>query len=103
MTSPLSPRHLKIQTPRFPVAWRSLYKAVHTPQELSNFCCLPAGAGETPDWISRSEKTQNEFNLFLPQFQKLRHKTYLNQITGDELVLYAEMLRGRGPCCEDSC
>jgi len=46
--------------------------------------------------ISRSEKTQNEFNLFLPQFQKLCRKTYLDQITGDDLLLYAGMLRSEG-------
>jgi integrase/recombinase XerD len=46
--------------------------------------------------ISRSQRTQNEFNLFLPQFHDLCRKTFLDQITGDDLLLYAAMLREQG-------
>jgi integrase/recombinase XerD len=43
--------------------------------------------------ISRSQRTQNEFNLFLPQFQSLCSKVYLDQITADDLLVYAAWLR----------
>jgi site-specific recombinase XerD len=46
--------------------------------------------------ISRSQRTQNEFNLFLPQFHDLCRKVFLDQITGDDLLLYAAMLREEG-------
>ena len=36
--------------------------------------------------ISRSQRTQNEFNLFLPQFHDLCRKVFLDQITGDDLM-----------------
>lgn len=46
--------------------------------------------------ISRSERTKNEFNLFLPQFRSLCNKVYLHEITADDLLLYAEWVRQQG-------
>lgn len=46
--------------------------------------------------ISRSERTKNEFNLFLPQFRTLCSKVYLHEITADDLLLYAEWVRQQG-------
>lgn len=46
--------------------------------------------------ISRSERTKNEFNLFLPQFRSLCHKVYLNEITADDLLVYAAWLEEGG-------
>jgi integrase/recombinase XerD len=46
--------------------------------------------------ISRSPKTQNEFNLFLLQFQDLCSKVFLEEINGDDLLLYAATLRDQG-------
>lgn len=46
--------------------------------------------------ISRSERTRNEFNLFLPQFRALCTKVYLHEITADDLLVYAEWVRQHG-------
>ncbi len=46
--------------------------------------------------ISRSERTQNEFNLFLPQFRSLCHKVYLHEITAEDLLVYAAWVQQEG-------
>jgi len=46
--------------------------------------------------LHRSHKTQNEFDLMLPQFAETCGKTYLDEITGEDLLMFIVELRKRG-------
>lgn len=46
--------------------------------------------------IQRSKKTQNEFDLMLPEFQFVTGLTYPDQVSGESLLQYAHHLRVKG-------
>lgn len=46
--------------------------------------------------VSRSDKTQNEFELMLPEFAEVCGKKYVDDVRGEDLMQYAAKLRYQG-------